>query len=191
MNIGEELVADYLQFIKKCEFVQKNLYTEDVQGEIDVVGINLKTKTVYFCEVAIHLVTGLQYTKNNQPNNESKLYEKFLKDIDYARTYFKGYKHHFMFWSPIVKDKSDKAKYNQLNDVRKVQQKIKQEKGVDIEVIVNGDFLAKLRELKEYASIETKDIKSAVIRLYQIEEKTKKYIESPTYKNKRKIEIAN
>ena len=97
MNIGEELVDDYLQFIKGCEFVQKNLYTADVQGEIDVVGINLKTKTVYLCEVAIHLPTGLQYNQNSRPNNVKKLVEKFSKDIEYARTYFSGYSHRFMF----------------------------------------------------------------------------------------------
>ncbi len=38
MNIGEEIVAVYLEHIKGCEFTQANLYTPDVQGEIDVVG---------------------------------------------------------------------------------------------------------------------------------------------------------
>ena len=185
MNIGEELVGDYLQFIKGCEFVQKNLYTESVQGEIDVVGINLKDKIVYLCEVAIHLVTGLQYTLNNRPNNVDKLVTKFSKDIEYARTYFDGYRHQFMFWSPIVKDKSEKAKYNQLDDVREVQQQIKEKYNVEIEVVVNEDFLCKLGELKKYANEETKDIKSAVVRLYQIEERTKKYINSKTYRSKR------
>jgi Holliday junction resolvase-like predicted endonuclease len=57
-NLGEELVASYLEYIKGCDFIQKNLYTPDVQGEIDVVGINLKSKEIYVCEVAIHLTTG-------------------------------------------------------------------------------------------------------------------------------------
>lgn len=188
MNIGEELVGDYLQFINHCEFVQKNLYTEDVQGEIDVVGINLKTKTIYLCEVAIHLETGLQYVHNKQPNNVNKLFDKFSKDIKYARKYFpieQGYKHHFMLWSPIVKDKSDKAKHNQLNDVKEVQEKIKKQFKVEIEAVINEDFLGKLAELKNYAKKETKEIKSAVVRLYQIEDKTNKYINSKTYKAKR------
>ena len=47
MNIGEEIVAAYLQYIKQCEFIQQNLYTPDVQGEIDVVGINLKSKELF------------------------------------------------------------------------------------------------------------------------------------------------
>ena len=92
MNIGEEIVSAYLQYIKHCEFIQKNVYPPDVQGEIDVVGINLKSKEVYICEVAIHLTTGLQYVKNKQPNNVKKLVEKFSKDIEYTNKYFQDYK---------------------------------------------------------------------------------------------------
>ena len=184
MNIGEELVADYLRYIKKCEFVEKNLYTEDVQGEIDVVGIDLKTKTVYLCEVAIHLITGLQYTLDKKPNNVNKLTEKFSKDIEYARKYFpqtSGYKYHFMLWSPIVKDTSDKAKYNQFNDVKQVQENIFNNYTEHIEAVINEDFLKRLDELKEYAITETKEIKSAVVRLYQIEDKTRKYLQNKTF----------
>jgi Holliday junction resolvase-like predicted endonuclease len=91
VNIGEEITAAYLQYIKGCEFIQKNLYTPDVQGEIDVVGIDLETRSLYVCEVAVHLVTGLQYVKNNQPNNVNKLADKFSKDIEYGRKYFPDY----------------------------------------------------------------------------------------------------
>jgi Holliday junction resolvase-like predicted endonuclease len=72
INLGEEIVAAYLQYIKGCEFIQQNLYTPDVQGEIDVVGIDLETKSIYVCEVAVHLITGLQYVKGGQPNNINK-----------------------------------------------------------------------------------------------------------------------
>jgi Holliday junction resolvase-like predicted endonuclease len=82
MNIGEEIVAAYLQYIKHCEFIQQNLYTPDIQGEIDVVGINLEAKEIYVCEVAIHLTTGLTYVKDRKTNNVGKLTEKFSKDIE-------------------------------------------------------------------------------------------------------------
>ena len=98
-NLGEEIVAAYLQYIKGCEFIQQNLYTPDVQGEIDVVGIDLETKTIYVCEVAIHLATGLYYV----PSNVIKLTEKFSKDIEYANKYFPDYTRQFMLWSPIVR----------------------------------------------------------------------------------------
>ena len=92
MNTGEELVSSYLQYILGCEFIQKNLYTVDTQGEIDVVGINLKEQRVYLCEVAIHLITGLQYTKGTAPNNVQKLTEKLNRDIQYATKFFPEYK---------------------------------------------------------------------------------------------------
>ena len=57
INVGEQLVSSYLRYIRKCEFTQMNLYTVEAQGEIDVVGINLKDRKVYVCEVAIHLRT--------------------------------------------------------------------------------------------------------------------------------------
>ncbi|MES2581732.1 MAG: hypothetical protein V4627_03355 [Pseudomonadota bacterium] len=104
LNVGEQLVASYLRYIRKCDFIQTNLYTVDTQGEIDVVGINLKEKRVYVCEVAVHLTTGLQYVKEKRPNNVQKLTEKFSRDIEYAQKYLSEYEAHYMLWSPIVKD---------------------------------------------------------------------------------------
>jgi len=43
-NIGEEIVGDWLKLCCGCEFVEYNLQTPDTQGEIDVVGINVKKK---------------------------------------------------------------------------------------------------------------------------------------------------
>jgi len=180
MNIGEEIVSVYLQYIKDCEFIQKNLYLPDVQGEIDIVGINLKTKEVYICEVAIHLITGIQYVKNGRIINVEKIVEKFSKDIEYANKYFKDYKKHFMFWSPIVKDQSQKAKHNQMEDMKQIQASLKEKYrkySIEIELIINDRFLSCLKELRDYARKETKESKSPVLRLMQVEEYLKKHVE--------------
>ena len=170
INLGEELVADYLENIKGCEFIQKNLYTPDVQGEIDVVGIDLETTSIYVCEVAIHLTTGLQYVKDRQPNNVDKLTEKFSRDIEYANTYFPDYEKHFMLWSPIVKHSKGTSKHNQLRDHGEIQQNLFIKYGINIEFIVNETFLDCLNELRAFAGKETKELKSPVLRLMQIEE---------------------
>ena len=115
-NLGEEIVGVYLQEIKNCDFVQYNLHNPDIQGEIDVIAINMAKKTVYVCEVATHLITGFQYTKNKRPDRVNRLINKFQKDIDYAEKYFGDYKRIYMFWSPIVKISSKNAKYNQFDD---------------------------------------------------------------------------
>lgn len=178
MNIGEEIVAAYLLYVKQCEFTQQNLYTPDVQGEIDVVGINLKTKEIYVCEVAIHLTTGLQYVKDNKTNNVNKLTEKFSKDVKYAKKYFPDYVQHFMLWSPIVKSAGEKAKDNQMKDVTQIQKNIHDKYSVDIELIINDKFASCLREMKEFAKKETKELKSTVLRFMQIEAYLEKHLKN-------------
>lgn len=140
MNTGEELVSSYLQYILGCEFIQKNLYTVDTQGEIDVVGINLKEQRVYLCEVAIHLITGLQYTKGTAPNNVQKLTEKLNRDIQYATKFFPEYKKHVMLWSPIVKSGKDSSKHSQVRDIEEIRSNINNQHGIEVEFIINEKF---------------------------------------------------
>lgn len=121
-NPGEEIVGEYLKLIKNCDFVEYNLYTPDIQGKIDVVGINAKEKTLYVCEVATHLITGLQYTKSNRPDNLERFCKKFRKNIPYARKYFPDFKHHFMIWSPVVNSSRDGAKNNQLKSIVEIKE---------------------------------------------------------------------
>lgn len=176
MNVGEQLVSSYLRYIKKCDFIQTNLYTVDVQGEIDVVGINLKEHKVYVCEVAIHLTTGLQYVKDKRPNNVNKLVEKFKRDITYARNYLREYQHHFMLWSPIVKDSRGNPQYNQLGHLTEVKRQIFEAKQVQLECVVNEAFYAALRELREYASRQTSELQCPLMRLLQIEELLSRHV---------------
>jgi hypothetical protein len=180
MNVGEELVASYLQHIKGCDFTQKNLYTPDVQGEIDVFGVSLKQKAVYVCEVAVHLVTGLQYVKDRRPNNVEKLTQKFCRDIDYTQKYFPDYQHHFMLWSPIVKLGKVGTMYNQEKDLDEFNNRIKSQYGVTIEFVVNEVFLERLNELRHFASRRTEELKCPVLRLFQIEQFLIKHLETRT-----------
>ena len=175
-NPGEELVGEYLKLILGCDFVEYNLYTPDVQGEIDVVGINAKNKQVYVCEVATHLITGLQYVKNKQPDNVSRFCRKFRKNIEYVNKYFSGYDARFMLWSPIVKNQSENAKHNQLRDIKEIQAQMLLEFGVEIEAVINQKYAACLDELRAYARRETKELKSPIMRLMQIEEHLAKHI---------------
>lgn len=170
MNVGEQLVSSYLRYIRKCDFIQTNLYTVEVQGEIDVVAINLKERMVYVCEVAIHLTTGLQYVKERRPNNVNKLVEKFSRDIDYARTYLGDYEHRFMLWSPIVKEKPGNAVYNQVGHLEEVRRQILVSHGVELECVVNDSFHEALIELRAYAGKQTSELQCPLMRLLQIEE---------------------
>jgi Holliday junction resolvase-like predicted endonuclease len=170
MNVGEQLVSSYLRHLKGCEFIQTNLYTVESQGEIDVVGINLKERKVYVCEVAIHLTTGLQYVKDKRPNNVAKLVEKFTRDIAYARKFLAEYNHEFMLWSPIVRDTKGSAIYNQVGHLAEIQAQLLVSTGVELTCVVNEDFYQALKDMRAYAGRKTEELKCPLMRLLQIEE---------------------
>ena len=177
-NIGEEIAGEYLKVILGCDFVEYNLSTPDTQGEIDVVGINAKEKRIYICEVAIHLVTGLQYVnpKLKRPDNVNRFCKKFRKNIEFAQKYFSGYETHFMLWSPVVKNQKATSKNNQLGDIQAIQEAIQKESGIMIEAVINLEYSKRLEELRAFARKETKELKSSVLRLMQIEEKLNRHL---------------
>ncbi len=176
-NPGEELVGEYLKIKLNCDFVEYNLYTPNIQGEIDVVGINAENKILYVCEVATHLVTGLQYVKDKQPDNINRFVKKFSKNIEYANKYFPDYEKHFQLWSPIVKNPKETAKYNQMRDVKEIIEIINGLYSVKIEPIINEKYYECIMFLRKFSLKETKELKSPILRLLQIEEKLKKHIE--------------
>lgn len=176
INVGEQLVSSYLRHIRGCDFIQTNLYTVEAQGEIDVVGINLNENKVYVCEVAIHLTTGLQYVKDKRPNNIQKLTDKFSKDIEYANKYLASYERHFMLWSPIVKNGRGDSLYNQESHLAEVRENVRAKYGVDLECVVNDQFLNCLRELRTYAGSQTAELQCPLMRLLQIEEHLNRHV---------------
>jgi|HubBroStandDraft_3_1064219.scaffolds.fasta_scaffold50619_2 hypothetical protein len=170
MNIGEEICGEWLRHVKKCEFIQYNLKTPDVQGEIDVIGLNMKDRIVYACEVAIHLITGLQYVKENQPDNVGRLTAKFKKDIAYLSKEFPDYTRVYMLWSPIVRNQKIGSKHNQLRDIKNIADTLKSEYQVQIELIVNRKFQEALEALRAVARDISKELDSSVMRYLQVEE---------------------
>jgi hypothetical protein len=173
MNIGEEICGEWLRHDRKCEFVQYNLKTSDAQGEIDVIGINVAEHVVYACEVAVHLITGLKYRR---PDNVPRLTAKFRRDITYIRKAFRGYKHVFMLWSPVVKNQRTGAKYNQLADVQQVVDTVKKELNAVIKPVINKEFQAALDSLRTAAGDETKELDSSVMRFLQVEEHLSRHL---------------
>jgi hypothetical protein len=125
-NLGEELVGEYLKWCRGCEFIEYNLTLKDVQGEVDVIGLNIANHEVYVCEVAIHLQTGLQYVngKTKRPDNVARLTSKFSKDYIYVQKYFSDWKAKMMFWSPVIKNQKSTSKSNQKLDLENIKKNI-------------------------------------------------------------------
>ncbi|MEQ5322965.1 hypothetical protein ABN267_17615 [Providencia rettgeri] len=121
-------------------------------------------------------MTGLQYDKDCQSDNVNHFTKKFRKKIQYANKYFGDYEKHFMFWSPIVKNQGESAKNNQIRDIEEILQNLRAEFGVKLEPIINQLYFNYLSKLREYAAKETKELKSPILRLMQIEEKLAKHV---------------
>jgi len=176
-NPGEELVGSYLKEVLNCEFVEFNLNTKFIQGEIDVVGINYDKKIVYICEVATHMETGMQYVRDNQPDNVNRFVRKFEKNIEYANRNFHDWQKVFMLWSPIVKKTKEGSKHDQMRDVEDIKKTIKDRFNQDIQIVANSEYLKCINELRKVAKTRTDEIKSPLMRFMQIEEKLKSYLE--------------
>ena len=176
LNVGEEICGEYLRWIKNCDFIQYNTKLTDVQGEIDVVGIDLSQKIVYACEVVVHLTTGMMYVKNGKTDNVERLTRKFRNAYLYLDKAFPDHGKALMLWSPIVKNQGPRAKHNQLEDVRKIVENVRTDTGILVETKTNDSYQKALDELREKAGKETKALDSSFLRYLQIEEYLKKHL---------------
>ena len=179
LNVGEQIVSSYLRYIRGCAFTETNLNTVESQGEIDVVGLNIVEQKVYICEVAIHLTTGLKYS-DDMGDNIRKLTDKFSRGIDYAWNYYKEYDHHFMLWSPIVKE-------SKMQHLTEMQENIRRKYSIDIECIVNEKFQECLEELRNFARQQTTVFHCPLMRLMQIEESLAKHVSRITNTHKKPV----
>jgi hypothetical protein len=176
MNIGEEICGEWLRHVRACGFVDYNVKLPTGGGEIDVVGIDLASRTVYACEVAVHLVTGLQYTRDGRPDNVERLAAKFRKDVAYVREGFPEYRHVFMLWSPVVRNQRAGSAHNQREHVREVVERVRGELDVELELVINERFQLALDELRTVARNDTKEHTSFVVRYLQVEEHLKRHL---------------
>lgn len=176
-STGEELTGAWLHMIAKCDFVQYNVPLRGKQGEIDVIGLNVATKTAYICEVATHLL-GLLYTRGSLPDNVNRLTKKFQSDADYARAYLPDFEHRFMLWSPVVQvPRTDDVIHNQIRDLNDICRNLMQTHSISIEMIVNETYLECLDDLQRLAGKETAASAFSVFRAMQIIEHTNKHVE--------------
>lgn len=162
LNGIEEFVGEYLRIVKECDFIKYNekftVKTEDSHkqkgmSEVDVIGINLKKRIIFVCEVSAQM-EGIYDTYPAKLDYRNKN-NKFAKNQRYIEEHFKDFepktvKH--MFWCPILKEKQ-KEKFTLPNYV---------------ELIDGQKFLDKINELKEILAKSKKDYASPVIRFLQI-----------------------
>ena len=166
MNIGEEIVAEYLRYIRECDAIKSNVLLGSNGGELDLLGI--KGKNIFLCEVAIH-INGLRYTQKGGTAENLKTKFQRIKNFIESNASYKKYTPKYMFFSPVVKIPRSENKKNgiptELDEVRKFLKK----GGIDLEFFVNERFYGIIGELKEKAKGISHEIKTPVMRLFQIE----------------------
>ena len=155
-EIGEYVVGAYLKIILKCDYVDYNVRPSagglEGLGELDVVGIDLKNKKIYLCEVTTYL-RGVLY--NDYKTTIKKIKEKYERQKSYAVKYLpKHFKKYYMFWSPIVPSG--------------LVEKLKDVKLSGLEVIANKKYTEHVDALRVIAKKELKDFGNPFFRALQI-----------------------
>lgn len=172
MNVGEEIVAEYLRYIVECDAIKSNVQLHSNGGEIDLIGV--RGRAVYLCEVAIH-INGLRYThKGGTKGNLINKFKRIREFVSDEGSPFRKYTPKYMFFSPIVRiSKSEKSGTKIPSELAEVQKTLGKEK-IDLDFYINEDFYAIIDGLKAVAMEISYEVKSPVMRLFQIESRQHK-----------------
>lgn len=158
-DAGEQIVGCYLQKIELCDFVSYNIRPpgggRGSLSELDVIGMRLRDKRVFLCEVAIHL-NGFNYGKGSQQDIQ-RVINKYDVQRDYAANHLKDFTPEFMLWSPFFP--SSGKVYDAVNSLNGLQ------------LVANDDFKECLNKLRSLAASETHDSGNDFFRLLQITER--------------------
>lgn len=155
-------VGAYLKLIKKCDFIEYNARPPGGGlvglNELDVIGFDFKSKTVYLCEVTTH-ISGILYGDGNK-STVAKILAKHERQKGYGQQYLSDFNTKiYMFWSPNV------AKgyiTNELNTVSELQ------------LIINDEYTKCVDELRELARKQTHESGNPFFRTSQILEHLKR-----------------
>ena len=156
-DVGEYIVGSYLKTILKCDYIDYNVRPPGGGlkglGELDVIGLDLESRTAYLCEVTTH-IRGLKY--GNSAKTLQKVKDKYKRQKQYAKKYLKTFPNiRYMFWSPNVP----------VGVLTKGLNKLK-----GLELYINGKYKLCITDLMYEAAIATHDARNPFFRMLQIVE---------------------
>lgn len=153
-DIGEYVVGAYLQLKLDCDVIDYNVRPPGggLHGleELDVIGLNLKTKTAYLCEVTTH-IRGLQYGDHRTTIDRIK--KKYKRQQQYGAKYLSDFSCQHMLWSPVV---PIGFLTDRLSEI------------AGLQCVINGEYKRRIGELQALAADTTHDARNPVFRLLQI-----------------------
>jgi len=138
MDVGESLVGAYMRQVRGCHTVAFNTFLPQGQGELDVVGVANSPDgvEVWMAEVAIHL-DSLNY--GGYAKTVDKVSTKVAAARAYASQVYRDVTPTVELWSPVVPSGLVSALA-----------------AVEVDLIVNDDFTARVNGLAELAKAHTK-----------------------------------
>ncbi|WP_435128400.1 hypothetical protein [Halobaculum sp. D14] len=159
---GEMLVGAYLKHVEDCEIVAYGQHSPNTgeQMELDVIGFQPEgDQEIIACEVATH-IRGLNY--GNADENRDKVVSKFRNAEKYIDDVF-GTSHprSYQFWSPIVRGGS-------ATKLESLESELSEKLGHEVEMVINEDYTARIRELKSAAASSTGQQNELAFRVLQI-----------------------
>jgi hypothetical protein len=150
LDVGESLVGAYMRQVRGCHTIAFNTFLPHGQGELDVVGVANGTSgvEVWMAEVAIHL-DSLNY--GGYIKTVAKVTQKVAAAHEYAAQVYRDVTPTVEFWSPVVPSGLVSA----LADV-------------DVDLVVNNEFTARVNELAGLAMKHTKTTGDDAYRFLQL-----------------------
>lgn len=188
---GELLVGAYHQRVTRCEVVSYNHRSEEQgdQMEADVIAIksdiDAAEQTVYACEVVTHM-DGKQLYSGPMPDTDrwrdygnkdyqfslEKLWTKFNNDYRYVQnTFEEADVYEFQFWSPALP--GWKHGGDLIRGLKQLKADFEDATDCDLELIINQDYTARIKTLRDKAKGDTSDRGSPAFRFLQILENLK------------------
>ena len=154
-TMGEYLVGATMQLIEGCNVVDYGVRPpgggQAGLNELDVMGLNFKTDTAFLCEVTTH-IRGMLY-KDNRTTVE-RIKKKHDNQRLYAEEYLKNFRTiRYMIWSPRVP----------RGYITEHLAEIKA-----LELVINGDYKRRVKELQGLAAKTTHDTGNPAFRMLQI-----------------------
>ena len=178
-QIGELIVGAYLRVINDCELVSYNQRSKEAgqQVELDVLGVTTThgEQTVYACEVVTHIRGSLYsgspdeegwwtpFGNNSYQYSLERIFHKFEKDYELVTGVFDDAEEYkLQFWSPYV------SKGYLTDGLEEMTQQFESNYDESIELVINGEYTRRVRELRERASETKKSFDEPAFRFFQI-----------------------
>lgn len=157
LDIGESLVGSYLRYVEECDFVHYQTH-DSGQGEIDVIGMRLRDRRVWLCEVAIHLA-GLEYGKG-YAGSRDKVRQKIDRAEEFAKKLFSDQQTTYEFWSLRVPS-------GLVTMLHELEQEYRA-RDLDVTFVVNEMFTERIEALRSKAAATERATAEPAFRLMQI-----------------------